>query len=84
MWLLPLPIFLVLTWVFLSRLHKEYGELGIDDVSQHLVNVGSLCEYVSRKKAKGEPLSLNFYATIVCALGIFSPFVYALVSNMVS
>jgi hypothetical protein len=76
MWLIPVAIFFVLSIFFAGRLGKEITNLGITDISSGIVSIPGLILYVKEKRKRGEPLSFNFWAGVLCTILIFSPFIY--------
>ena len=77
---MTLSFFLVLSIYFAGRLGKEIDSLSIGDFSSsHIVSIYGLIMYVKEKKKRNESLSFNFYASIICVLGIFAPFIYGFI-----
>ncbi len=76
MWLIPVAVFFVLSIFFAGRLGKEITNQGITDISPSIVSIPGLVLYVKEKRKRGERLSFNFWAAVLCAVLIFSPFIY--------
>jgi hypothetical protein len=80
MWVIIIVIFsLALGYFFAWRLQSEFKELGIVDISESMVSLVGIFLYVKEKRKRKEPFSFNFYACVLSALLIFSPFVYIMI-----
>jgi len=71
-----MAVFFVLSIFFAGRLGKEITNLGVTDIAPSIVSIPGLVLYVREKRKRGEALSFNFWAAVLCTLLIFSPFIY--------